>query len=145
MDQYKLFTTVIEKKFGIEKQVSVNQSTRERTMAIAKAQAEMHDFYVITSDQFISAKKLKTNENGSISIEKRIKIFQNFSWKFLVLSKEVSFGYYLIQTLPCIFTTDSRSVLFQEKNKSKLCPGNDDFGNIIAHQVSKTDYILCQR
>ena len=58
-------------------------------MAIAKAQAEMHDFYVINSDQFISPNKLKTNENGSISIEKRIKIFQNFSWKFLMFSKEV--------------------------------------------------------
>ena len=36
-------------------------------MASLKAQTEMHDFYVKTSDQSISAIKLKTNENGSIS------------------------------------------------------------------------------
>ena len=59
-----------------------------------------------------------------------------------MFSKEVSFENYVIQTLPCVLIIDNIIVFFQEINKSKLCPGNDDGGNIISHQVSKSDYVF---
>ena len=123
----------------MDNQVSSDQSTGELTMTTVKAQAEMHDFYAITSDQSISANKLKTNENGSISVEKSIKVFEDLSRKMFMFSKEVSFENYVIQTLPRILTIDKVSAFFQEINKSKLCPGNYDFGKIISHRVSKGD------
>ena len=64
LDQYKFSISVIDENISMDNQVSSNQSTEELTMATVKAQAEMHDFYAITSDQSISANKLKTNENG---------------------------------------------------------------------------------
>ena len=70
LDQYKLSIGVVEENISMHNQFSSYQSTRGLTMATVKAQAEMHGFHVITSDQSISANKLKTNENSSISIEK---------------------------------------------------------------------------
>ena len=67
MDQHKFSISVTDENISMHNQVSSNQSTGELTMASLKAQTEMHDFYVKTSDQSISAIKLKTNENGSIS------------------------------------------------------------------------------
>ena len=124
LDQYKFSISVIDEDISMDNQVSSDQSTGELTMATVKAQAEMDDFYAITSDQSISANKLKTNENGSISVEKSIKVFEDLSRKMFMFSKEVSFQNYVIQTLPCILTTDNVSAFFQEINKSKLCPGN---------------------
>ena len=124
MDQQKFCISVIDENISMDNQVSSNQSTCELTMVTVKAQAEMHDFYAITPAQSISAHKVKTNENGSISVEKGIKVFEDFSWKIFMFSKEVSFENYVIQTLLRILTVDNVSVFFQEINKSKLCPGN---------------------
>ena len=78
----------------MDNQASSNQSTGELTMTTVKAQAKMHDFYSITSEQSISANKLKTNENGRISVVKSLKVFEDFSCKIFMFSKEVSFENY---------------------------------------------------
>lgn len=100
-------------------------------MDTVKTHTEKNNFYVKTLDQSILANKLKTNENGSISAENSIKVFEGFSWKIFMFSKEVSFENYVIQTLPYILRVKNVSAFFQEINKWKLFPGNYDFGNVI--------------
>ena len=72
LDQYKFSISVIDENISMDNQTSSDQSAGELTVATVKAQAEMHDFYSITSEQSISANKLKTNENGRTSVEKSI-------------------------------------------------------------------------
>ena len=56
----------ITDKFSMANQISSNQSTEELAMTIVNTLGEMHNLYVIFSNQFISPSKLKTYENGSI-------------------------------------------------------------------------------
>ena len=111
-DQYKFSIIVIDESISMDNQVSSYQNTRQLTLATVKEQAEMYEFYVITSDQSISANKLKTNENGSMSIQKNIKVFEDFSWRTFMFSKEVSLQNYFTQTLPAVLPVDNVSVFF---------------------------------
>ena len=52
-----------------------------------------------------------------------MKVFDDFSWKVFMFSKEVSLENYLIQALSRILTVDSVSVFFQEINKSIFVQG----------------------
>lgn len=81
-------------------------------MDTVKTHTEKNNFYVKTLDQSILANKLKTNENGSMSIQKSIKVFEDFSWRTFMFSKEVSLQNYFTQTLPAVLPVDNVSVFF---------------------------------
>jgi len=80
----------------------------------------------------------KTESNNSICIEITIKVFLNFSWKVFVYNHEVTYKNQVFTGIPKLLDVKQCQKLFTLFTEIKICPGNNDFPELINQRFNDT-------
>ena len=80
--------------------------------------------------------------NNRITVVKTVKIHSNLSWQLWIYKREISKTNQLLETLPVALNSDNIINFFQAISLAKICPGNDDFHDVIQYKLDEISDVL---